>query len=180
MLILVLILQLLICAVMVALLIHLVFSLRGGLLLGPYVPSSWKITKIMVDLAEIKPGMKVLELGSGDGRIVVEAAKRGAIALGYELDPILVQRSRFKAWRAGVQDRVTFKQVNIWKQEWPADVSVVFLYALPRYMDKIWKHACERFAPGTIIISHAFLFHGVEPVKTEGIVRAYKIPEKKK
>lgn len=103
----------------------------------------------MVSLAHLKPGMIVYDLGSGDGRVLVEAAKRGAKPVGVEMNPFLVLLCRLK-------------KLNVrWQNLWNADISeaqVVFVYLLPHHMNKLERKLKKELKPGSLIVSNSFIF----------------------
>lgn len=158
--------------------VHNVMSLYGGFRFAPYVPTAQDRVEIMLRLARISPGKKVIELGSGDGRILIGAAKQGAQAIGFETDPYLVVKAKLYAKFHSVSDAVEFRCADIWKQTWPHDTEIVFVYGLPRFMGRVWEKACKELRPGTKIISNAFPVPGVTPIQTEGAVEVYEIPQK--
>lgn len=158
--------------------VHNVMSLYGGFRFAPYVPTASDRVAIMLRLAQISSGKNVIELGSGDGRILIGAAKLGAKAIGFETDPYLVLKAKLMARFQQVSDRVQFKQADIWKQTWPQDTEVVFVYGLPRFMGRVWEKACKELRPGTKIISNAFPVPGITPIQTEGAIEVYQIPQK--
>jgi SAM-dependent methyltransferase len=95
------------------------------------VPTPLAAVDRMVDLAEIRPGDKIYDLGCGDGRIVITAAQRhGVEAVGVDIDPEQVARSRGNAERAGVEDLVTIVEGDIYRTDF-RDADVVFLYLQP-------------------------------------------------
>ncbi len=109
-------------------------TLRGG----PYAPMGNKKIEVMMQLLKVKPGEKAVDLGSGDGRIVIELAKKGAKAFGYEINPLLVLWSRYNIRKAGLQGKAKI----IWKDYWAEDFSsfdIVTVYVLPHMMGPIYK-----------------------------------------
>ena len=97
----------------------------------PYVPTPPAVVDRMLELAQVKAGETVIDLGSGDGRIMIEAAKKyGARGFGVEIDPLLVKRSNENAVRAGVADRVKFLQQDLFKTDFH-EANVLTLYLLP-------------------------------------------------
>ena len=93
-----------------------------------YVPTSGGVTDAMLKLAKVTPEDVVYDLGSGDGRIVITAAKKyGARGVGIELDPELIKKANRNAQKAGVSDRVTFVQADLFKTDF-SDATVVTLY----------------------------------------------------
>jgi SAM-dependent methyltransferase len=123
----------------------------------------------MLEMAGTRAGDLVIDLGSGDGRIVIAAAKTyGAQALGIELDGVLVERSISNARRAGVSDKVRFVQGDVLV----ADISratVVTAYLLPALMVQLQPRFIGELAPGTRIVSHAFTMAGWAPDRTETV-----------
>ena len=118
----------------------------------PYVNTPMEVVERMLVLGEVKAGDRVIDLGSGDGRIVIEAAKRGASGLGVDLDPTLVKLAKENAAKAGVADRARFEVRDIFETDL-SGATVVTMYLLPEFNAKL----LERFLklkPGTRIVSH--------------------------
>lgn len=158
--------------------IHAASSVLGIFSFAPYVPTAYPTVKKMMEAADVKPGMRVVELGSGDGRITIEAAKRGAFAWGVERDPILITWSRWHARWLKLQDRVVFLRMSVWRFRIPEETDVVMVYGLPMFMKKTWEKMKAECRPGTLLVSHAFTLKDVEPYKDLGEVIVYKLPEK--
>jgi SAM-dependent methyltransferase len=123
---------------------------------GPYVPTPWVIVEEMLKLADIRGEDVVYDLGSGDGRLVITAAKRfGARGVGVELQTELVEMARIGAKHEGVSDRVKFVQGDLFQ----ADIrpaSVVMLYLLPRFVTRLVPKLRAELRPGTRIVSHDY------------------------
>jgi SAM-dependent methyltransferase len=114
-------------------------------------------------MAGTRPGDLVVDLGSGDGRIVIAAARQfGARGLGIELDAALVEKSRQAARAAGVADKVSFVQGDVLIAD-ISRASVVTVYLLPALMAKLESRFIDELAPGTRIVSHAFTMTGWAP-----------------
>ena len=96
----------------------------------PYVPSPQFVVDIMIDLAGVKPGDLVYDLGSGDGRIVIAAAKKGAKSVGFEIDGDLVGESRANLKKAGVEALAEIRHQDILIVDF-SDATVVTMYLLP-------------------------------------------------
>ena len=104
---------------------------------GPYVPTPWVIVEEMLKLAGIRGEDVVYDLGSGDGRLVITAAKRfGARGVGVELQTELVEMARIAAKHEGVADRVKFVQGDLFETD-IKDASVVMLYLLQRFVTRL-------------------------------------------
>ncbi|MEJ2110705.1 MAG: class I SAM-dependent methyltransferase [Acidobacteriota bacterium] len=119
-----------------------------------WVPTPDEQTKAMLDLAEVSAADYVIDLGSGDGRIVIAAAERGATALGIEYNPDMVELSREKAEKAGVSDRATFIKADLFEFDF-SKASVITMYLLPDLNLKL-RPKLLYLEPGTRIVSHAF------------------------
>lgn len=118
----------------------------------PYVVTPMEIVERMLRMAEVGVGDTVIDLGSGDGRIVIEAAKRGARGLGVDLDPSLVRLAAENARKAGVSDRARFEVRDIFETDL-SGASVVAFYLLPDFNAKLLPKLL-RLKPGTRIVSH--------------------------
>jgi SAM-dependent methyltransferase len=133
---------------------------------GPYVPTPWPIVDELLKLAEIGSGDMVYDLGSGDGRLVITAAKRyGARGMGIELDPKLVALATAGAQKEGVGGRVKFVQGDLFESSF-RDASVVTLYLLPRFVTRLVPKFRDELRPGTRIVSHDYPLSPWPPDKT--------------
>ena len=131
---------------------------------APFVPSTNPTARAMIRLARIKPGMKVYDLGSGDGRLLFLAAKEGARAIGLEINPLLVlwtwiKKMLSKRPKTGFNpaDRVTVRWKNFWNANL-SDADVVFVYLLPWRMEKLAAKLKRELKPGSVIVSNSFIF----------------------
>ena len=119
----------------------------------PFITTPDRVTLAMLELAGVGPGDHVIDLGSGDGRIVVTAARRfGASGLGVEIVPDLVRRSRENARLAGVQERVEFREQDLFATDL-GRASVITMYLLPEVNLQL-RPRLLALAPGTRIVSH--------------------------
>ena len=118
----------------------------------PYVQTPMEIVERMMRMAEVKKGDYLIDLGSGDGRIVIEAAKRGARALGVDIDPHLVRQATENAQKAGVADRTQFLVKDIFETDLSV-ATVVAFYLLPDFNAKLMPKLLA-LKPGTRIVSH--------------------------
>lgn len=122
----------------------------------PFVPTPEPVVEAMLDLADVGAGDFVLDLGSGDGRIVVAAARdRGARALGVDLDPRRIAEARDAARQAGVTDRVNFVQGDLFDQDL-SRADVLTMYLLPEVNLRLRPVILERMRPGARVVSHDF------------------------
>jgi SAM-dependent methyltransferase len=129
----------------------------------PYVNTPMEVVERMLRMAEVHAGDYVIDLGSGDGRIVIEAAKRGARGLGVDLDPALVKLATRNAGESGVADRARFEVKDIFDTDL-SRASVITMYLLPDFNVKL-KERLLALKPGTRIVSHDYPLTGWIPEK---------------
>ncbi|MES2957728.1 MAG: methyltransferase domain-containing protein [Pseudomonadota bacterium] len=119
----------------------------------PFIVTPDNVTREMLKLAGVKAGDFVIDLGSGDGRIVIVAAKQfGARGLGVEIVPDLVEKSRDNARRAGVADRVEFRVQDLFATDL-SQATVITMYLLPEVNLQL-RPRLLALRPGTRIVSH--------------------------
>lgn len=121
----------------------------------PYVPTPHEVVATMLDITGVGPGDYVIDLGSGDGRIVIAAARRGAFGHGIDLNPVRVEEAEENARKAGLTDRVVFLEGDLFD----ADISratVITMYLLSSVNLKLRPVLLETLRPGTRIVSHSF------------------------
>ncbi|HKA38611.1 MAG TPA: 50S ribosomal protein L11 methyltransferase [Burkholderiales bacterium] len=122
----------------------------------PYVPTNQATVDAMVHVANVGPNDFVIDLGSGDGRILITAAKqRGARGFGVDIDPQRVSEAIENAKAAGVSDRVRFLQRNLYETK-ISEATVVTLYLLPRINIELRPRLLAELKPGTRVVSHDF------------------------
>jgi protein-L-isoaspartate O-methyltransferase len=149
----------------------LLFSIPGfsqdALSPAPFITTPDEVVQRMLELAGTRPADLVVDLGSGDGRIVIAAARKfGAKGLGIELDGALVEKSRQNARQAGVADRVAFTRGDVLAADL-SQASVVTVYLLPGLINQLQPRFLEQLRPGTRIVSHSFRMTGWAPDRTE-------------
>ncbi|HTO46156.1 MAG TPA: methyltransferase domain-containing protein [Burkholderiales bacterium] len=127
---------------------------QGYLSNAPYVPTPQSTVDRMLELAKVGPGDLVIDLGSGDGRIPITAAKRfGARGIGIEIEQDLIAKSRFNARWEGVSDRVTFKVEDLFETDLrPA--TVLTLYLFRELNIQLRPRILEQMRPGTRVVTH--------------------------
>lgn len=122
----------------------------------PYVPTPANVVEAMLDLAKVGPDDYLIDLGSGDGRIVIAAAKeRGARGLGVEIDGTLVADANRLAQRAGVSDRARFVEENLHITDF-RNATVVTMYLFPRINLELRPRLIKELKPGARVVSHEF------------------------
>lgn len=139
----------------------------------PYVTTPGNVTAAMLDLAGVAAGDHVIDLGSGDGRIVIAAARRGATGLGVDNDPGLVAESIANARRAGVADRARFLEQDLFTTDL-SPATVVTMYLLPEVNLRL-RPAILGLRPGTRVVSHDWDMGDWKPDRSVTVA----VPEKK-
>ncbi len=135
-------------------------SNRDRILRSVFVPTPQDIVDKMLELARVQSQEVVYDLGSGDGRVIITAAKQyGCYAVGYELDPRLVALSRSKATQEEVANLVTIEQADLFTANL-GKAGVIALYLLPDQLEKLLPQL-ERLSPGARIVSHYFELLGL-------------------
>jgi hypothetical protein len=132
-----------------------------------YVPTRLQTVERMLDFAELKAGETLVDLGSGDGRIVLAAAKRGAVARGIELDEGRFNIANCWANEVGLAGKARFLQANIFEHNF-TDAAVVTMYLLPGLNIKLRPTVLD-MRPGTRVVSHAFTMGDWEADRTESV-----------
>ena len=130
---------------------------------GPYVPTPQRVVDEMLGIAGVTARDFVIDLGSGDGRIVITAAQQhGARGKGYELDGDLVKRSNEAARKLKLDQRVRFEQMDVLQADL-REATVITLYLLPEMMKHLRAKLLRELRPGTRIVSHDFDFGDWKP-----------------
>ena len=135
--------------------------------LAPYVPTPQYVVEKMLELAQVTSNDVVFDLGCGDGRIVITAAKKyGAHAVGIDIDPERIRESEANAKAAGVEGLVTFRLEDAMKTD-VSSATVVTLYLLSSSNEALRPILTKQLKPGARIVSHAFGMGDWTPQKTE-------------
>jgi SAM-dependent methyltransferase len=122
----------------------------------PYVPTPENVVEAMLKLGEVKKGDILYDLGSGDGRIVIAAAKaHGVKGTGIDINPERIQEANANAKQANVTDKVKFLNQDLFEADFK-DATVVTLYLLPSINLKLRPKLWKELKPGTRIVSHSF------------------------
>ena len=129
----------------------------------PYVPTPWNVVETMFDMAQVTAADHLIDLGSGDGRIVIEAVKkRGARGFGIELDPHLVKIAKEEAQKQGVAGRAAFAEGNLFTFNLH-EASVLTMYLYPQVLMHLRPKLFEQLKPGTRVVSYVFAMEDWEP-----------------
>lgn len=134
-----------------------------------YVPTPPEVVDAMLNMAQVKDGDVLYDLGSGDGRIPIAAVKRAKIkATGIDIDPQRIAEANANAKAQGVEGKVTFRQADLFASDF-SDATVVTLYLLDSLNEKLRPKLLAELRPGTRIVSHAFKMGDWKPEKTEDV-----------
>src|SRR4029453_3855949 len=119
-----------------------------------WVPTPQALVDKMLDMAKVTPKDYVIDLGSGDGRTVITAAKRGSKALGIEYNPDMVELSKRNAVKEGVSDKATFVKADLFESDF-SQAQVIHMFLLPSINMKLRPKILD-LKPGTRIVSNSF------------------------
>lgn len=143
-----------------------------------YVPSDWSRVNTMVNLLDIKEGDSAIDVGSGDGRIVIKMAKKGANAYGIEINPFLVLWSRYQIKKQGLTSKARVDWKNQWRQDF-SEFNKVAVYGITYIMRELEEKLQKELKPESLVVSNAFAFPSWKPIKEEGekdgVIRLYKV-----
>ena len=132
-----------------------------------WVPTSQALVDKMLDMARVTPKDYVIDLGSGDGRTVITAAKRGAKAHGIEYNPDMVALAQQRAKEAGVADKATFAKADLFESDF-SQAQVITMFLLPSINEKL-RPTILNLKPGTRIVSNSFRMGEWQPDQTENV-----------
>lgn len=147
-----------------------------------YVPTPPAVVEAMLDMVALRDGDVLYDLGSGDGRIPIAAAKRKQVrAVGIDIDPQRIAEANANARAAGVTGEVSFKQADLFTSDF-SEATVVTLYLLDTLNEKLRPKLLAELKPGTRIVSHAFRMGDWEPEKEATIdgrtIYYWTVPER--
>ena len=132
-----------------------------------WVPTPQALVDKMLDMAKVTPNDFVMDLGSGDGRTVITAAKRGVKAMGVEYNPDMVELSKKAAAKEGVSDRATFVQADLFKTDL-SKATVITMFLLPSINMQL-RPSILNLKPGTRIVANTFTMEDWQPDETQSV-----------
>jgi cyclopropane fatty-acyl-phospholipid synthase-like methyltransferase len=139
-----------------------------------YAPSKEERIKKMIELLDIKKGDKALDIGAGDGRLVIALVKAGAAeAVGFEISPFLVKKAKENIKKAGLEDRAFIYFKNFWKEDF-SKYDVITVYGIGYIMKTLEKKLKKELKKGARIVSNSFKFPNWSYLKEEDNVFLYK------
>lgn len=142
---------------------------------APYVPTHGKTIKVAFDMLPLEKGDLVLDLGSGDGSVLMHAARRGYRAVGYELNPILSFIAWLRCWRDHLHIRI--HTADFWISTWPPDTKAVFIFLAGPYMNKFKRKLdaeMQKRDEPLYVISNGFTIPGALPKRVSSGLYLYE------
>jgi hypothetical protein len=158
-------------AVAVYLVLYVFFPLARGAI---YDPSTREQSALMAELAGVRPGEKAVDLGSGDGRVLIELARRGAEAHGFEVNPVLVAVSRRNIARAGLQGKAFVHMGSFWRADL-SGFSIVTTFQVDFVMSRLENKLKRELPDGARVVSHHWQFPTWPVERTAGDMRLYRV-----
>jgi SAM-dependent methyltransferase len=148
---------------------------------GVWFPTPKKHIRSMLQMAKLKPGELVYDLGCGDGRVLILAAKEfGARGVGIEVDPLRYRVARWRVRRAGLEDQVELIQ-GTYNQQDISSADVVTLYLVQKMINRLAPKLVRELRPGARLVSNTFIIPGLKVSRydRQGDLRLYTIPKKR-
>lgn len=140
---------------------------------APYAPIGKQKLSNMIDALDIKKGEKAVDIGSGDGRIVIALAKKGAEAHGYEINPLLVFLSRRKIKKEKLEKKAFIHMTDMWRENF-SSFDIVTLFMTPHALKGLEKKLRKELKPGARIAANYYHFPHWKPTKREGQIYLYR------
>lgn len=161
--------------IVIAFVYSLFFSIIPILFLGAFfAPTGKDIAEKMAVVAGIRPGDKAVDLGSGDGRLVIALANAGAEAHGYEINSILVWLSRYKIKKAGLSGRAFVHHKSFWGVDF-SQFDIVTVFGINYMMKRLEAKLKKELKPGSRVVSYFFTFPTWQYSKKEDNIYLYKV-----
>jgi cyclopropane fatty-acyl-phospholipid synthase-like methyltransferase len=132
----------------------------------PFVPTPEQKVEKMLKWASVKPGQKCVDLGAGDGRVVIAFAKAGANAFGFEIQQKYARRAKANIIIEGLQGKAKVSEADFWEEDL-SDFEIVTIYGMTEIMERISKKLILELKPGTVVISNGFPIPNWKELKQE-------------
>ncbi len=139
---------------------------------APYLPTRKRQAEQALDLSGLKEGDIFVDLGSGDGAMLLAAARRGYICYGYEMNPLVWLVSKLRTARFGSSVHIYCK--NFWKVPLPDDTKAVFVFLLDKYMSRLDEKLNAELSKGGVLVSYTFQIPGKKPDRRRGLLYLYR------
>src|SRR3990167_10763153 len=138
----------------------------------PYAPSTDERLNVMLELAETAPNQTMVDLGSGDGKVVIAFAKKGIQTRGIEIDPVLVEKSLENIAQENLNGLVVIVNKSFWDVDL-SDVDIVTIYGITSVMPRLEKKLRKELKPGAKVVANYFTFPNWKPEKEKANVYLY-------
>jgi SAM-dependent methyltransferase len=136
---------------------------------APYLPTLKPQVEAALDLLDLKPGQTLLELGCGDGVVMLAAARRGLKVVGYELNPLMALVAYLRTWRYHKDGQVKVYWANLWQAKWPP-TDGIFTFLLQKYTAKLDTKIMQYNHRPLKVVSFAFKINARQPIrKSKGV-----------
>lgn len=139
---------------------------------APFVQTHHTKIPEIIEMADIKPGEKVVDIGSGDGRMVLEFAKTGAFAYGYEINPLLYLISKARIKKNKMEKNAVVSKNNFWNVNF-SDFDVIHVYGIEYIMPDLEKKLIKELKGGARVVSNTFTFPNWKPKKSKNNLHVY-------
>lgn len=139
---------------------------------APYLPTRKRQAAEALDLLGLKEGDVFVDLGSGDGAVLIEAARRGLICYGYELNPLVWLVSKIRTRKFNTQITIYYR--NFWDVPLPEETKGVFVFLLDRYMERLDAKLTAELGKGSQLVSYTFRIPHKEPKIAKNAMFLYK------
>lgn len=146
----------------------------GAWLGAPYLPVLGRDVESLLNLAELKSGQTLIDLGCGDGRLLKAAAKVGVNGIGFEINPLLVLVAKLNCWR--LRKSIKIYWGDYWRVRLPA-ADAIYVFLIDRYMPKLDRKLTAEITKPTRVVSYIFAIPGRKPVATTKNSYAYVYPK---
>lgn len=152
-------------------LVYFVYTIYAMVKAAPFVPMNKKNVQALLDMAKLKSGDILMDLGSGDGRILELSAPFVNRAIGIEINPLLYFWSRFKLRNI---KNTYVRREDLWSTSL-ADINVLTLYFIPHKMGQLAEKIKKEMKPGSRVVSYAFQFHGWQYIEKNDKIYLYVV-----
>lgn len=143
---------------------------------APYLPTLRPQVELALDMLKLEPGQTLLELGCGDGGVVLAAARRGLNVVGYELNPLMAAVAWLRTWRYHKNGQVRVVWGNFWRQSWPP-AEGIFTFLLQKYTADLDTKIIQYPHKPVKLVSFAFTIEGRKPVRSAQGLYLYQYPK---
>ncbi|RLC36059.1 MAG: hypothetical protein DRH33_07610 [Candidatus Nealsonbacteria bacterium] len=141
---------------------------------APFLPISKEKIEKAIELVKLQSGEKIVDLGSGDGRILIACAKKGGRGVGFEINPFLVWKANLNIKKQGLQNLAKTKWSNFWWENL-SDFDIVFVYGISHIMKTLEKKLLKELKPGAKVVSFVFKFPNWQPEIEENGIYIYSL-----